>query len=140
MIAATSCCSHCTCLAHFRVESYRPHLRLSPPLCCKEALNVFNYIQPLFEPFLAPILCSQHLPASFTITGGVGASTLSGTLDRQRRCDTASSLSAMFSAKYELLYTFCNARPLFSSLYELSRQKHPGWGEGVKNSANKRCA
>src|SRR6266853_6197356 len=34
----------------------------------------------------------------------------------------------MFSAKYELLRTFCSAGPLFSTPYELFCQKHPGWG------------
>jgi len=32
----------------------------------------------------------------------------------------------MFSVKYELLYSFCNAGPLFSTLYELFAQKHRG--------------
>jgi len=35
-------------------------------------------------------------------------------------------LSRMFSAKYELFAPFCNVDPLFSSLYELFAQKHPG--------------
>jgi hypothetical protein len=44
----------------------------------------------------------------------------------------------MFSAKYELLYTFFNAGPLFSSFYELFAQQTPG--ARVPNAFEVRCA
>jgi hypothetical protein len=85
--------------------------------------------------FSPPILYFQYFPKLFSAKqGGIGISMIPKS-HYQRL-----NLSPMFSAKYELLYTFCKARPLFSSLYELFAQEHPGWGEGGKNSANKRCA
>jgi len=44
----------------------------------------------------------------------------------------------MFSAKYELLYTFFNAGPLFSSFYEVFLQQTPG--PRVLNVFEIRCA
>jgi hypothetical protein len=50
------------------------------------------------------------------------------------------TLSSIASANYELFAHFCNVDPLFSSLYELFAQKHPGRGVGHKNATTKRCA
>jgi hypothetical protein len=81
----------------------------------KEALNVFNHIQPLFSIFVDadPLL---SIPSSlFSSKQGVGGYNHAPEIFW---CQLF-ALSAMFSAKYELFALFCNVDPLFSSLYEL---------------------